>query len=253
MSGKLAGKVALVVGASVGIGRATAKKLAREGATVIAASRREAVLKDLCGEIAAEGGKAEPMVLDAGDLKGYVAALGAVAKKHGTLDVLVHNAMSGRFRPLAQATIEEYREDSLVNSEAVFLATQEAVRIMKDQPAKGSIVHISTIAAMRSVPGLGTYGATKAAMIRLAQSYAVEAAPFGIRVNCVVPGVIDTESMRGSFGNDPGIAKMAAEAIPMKRFGTPDELANVVSFLASDEASYVTGLAVLVDGGKFAA
>jgi NAD(P)-dependent dehydrogenase (short-subunit alcohol dehydrogenase family) len=252
MAGRLSGKVALVAGASAGIGRATAKRFAEEGALVIAASRRGDVLNALAGEIEAAGGKALPLVLDVSKLDDYTQALRDVAKQHGHLDVLVHNAMSGRFKALNDTTLEEWREDLLVNADACFLATREAIRIMAPQ-GKGSIINIASIAGMRSTPGLGSYGASKAAMIQFSASAAIEAAAMNVRVNVVVPGVIDTESMRGSFGNDPKIAEMAAGQIPMHRFGRPEELANAVVFLASDEASYITGVTLLVDGGKFAA
>jgi len=101
------------------------------------------------------------------------------------------------------------------------------------------------------VPGLGAYAASKAALISMSETAALEAAASNVRVNIVIPGVIDTESMRDSFGNDPQIAAHAAAQIPMGRFGTPDELANGVLFLASDEASYITGHSLLIDGGKF--
>jgi len=249
--GRLAGKVAFVAGASAGIGRATAKRMAEEGATVIAAARRGDVLNALCGEIEAEGGKASPLVLDVSNLEAYTKALQDTAKKFGRLDILVHNAMSGRFKPLSDTSLEEWREDLLVNADAAFLATREAIRIMAPQ-GKGSIVNVASIAGMRSVPGLGSYGASKAAMIQLSASAAVEAARANVRVNTVVPGTIDTETMRASFGNDPQIAAASQSMIPMGRFGTPTELANAVVFLASDEASYVTGITLLVDGGKFA-
>jgi len=251
MAGRLAGKVAFIAGASAGIGRATAKRFAEEGALVIAAARTEKALNTLAGEIEAAGGKAIPYVLDVGKLDDYVAALQKVAKQHGHLDVLVHNAMAGRFKAINDTTLEEWREDQLVNADACFLSTREAIRIMAPQGG-GSIVNIATIAAMRSTPGLGSYGASKASMIRFSASAAIEAAAMNVRVNVVVPGVIDTDSMRGSFGNDPKIAEMAAGQIPMRRFGRPEELANAVVFLASDEASYITGITILVDGGKFA-
>ena len=251
MAGRLAGKVAFVAGASTGIGRATAKRFGEEGALVIAAARSSDKLNTLAGEIEKAGGKAIPYVLDVSKLDDYVAALQKVAKQHGRLDVHVHNAMAGRFKALNDTTLEEWREDQLVNSDACFLATREAIRIMAPQGG-GSIVNIATIAAMRSTPGLGSYGASKASMIRLSASAAIEAAAANVRVNVVVPGVIDTDSMRGSFGNDPKIAEMAAGQIPMRRFGRPEELANAVVFFASDESSYITGVALLVDGGKFA-
>ncbi len=248
--GRLEGKVAFVAGASSGIGRATAKRFAAEGATVVFCARRGEMLRALEAEIAEAGGKGHGQVLDIGDLDAYAAALEETADTFGTLDIFVHNAMYGSFRMLGDTDIAEWRENFRINADACFAATAAAIRIMKPR-GKGSIINISTISAMRSVPGLGAYAASKAALIQMSQTFAIESAAANIRVNIVVPGVIDTESMRGSFGNDPNIAAAAARTIPMGRFGTPEELAAAVLFLASDDASYVTGHCLLVDGGKY--
>jgi NAD(P)-dependent dehydrogenase (short-subunit alcohol dehydrogenase family) len=158
--------------------------------------------------------------------------------------------MYGNFRMLADTDIEEWRANFRVNADAAFTATMTAIRLMAQQ-GHGSIVNVATIAAVRSVPGLGAYAASKAALISMSQTAALEAAASNVRVNIVIPGVIDTESMRGSFGNDPKIAAHSASQIPMGRFGTPDELTNGILFLASDEASYITGHSLIIDGGKF--
>jgi meso-butanediol dehydrogenase / (S,S)-butanediol dehydrogenase / diacetyl reductase len=251
MSKRLEGKVAFIAGASAGIGRATAKRMAEEGAVVIAAARNAAQLKALAAEGAAEGLNITPRVLDVSDVDAYAAALHDVAKSQGRLDILVHNAMSGRFKPFVDTTLTEWREDALVNSDASFVATREAIRIM--QPFKrGSIVNIATVGALRSMPGLASYATSKAALIRMSISAAIEAAADNIRVNVVVPGMIGTESMRASFNNDPQTEKEWIATIPMARFGKPQELANAVVFLASDEASYITGVTLIVDGGKLA-
>ncbi len=248
--GRLDGKVAFVAGASSGIGRATVKRFAAEGATVVFCARRAELIESLAQEIKAAGGKGEGMILDISDLDAYTGALESTAKRHGKLDIFVHNAMYGSFRMLADTPIDEWRANFLVNADAAFAATMAAIRIMTPQGA-GSVVNIATIAAVRSVPGLGAYAASKAALISMSETAALEAAAANIRVNIVIPGVIDTESMRGSFGDDPNIAAHAASTIPMRRFGTPDELANGVLFLSSDEASYITGHSLLIDGGKF--
>ncbi|MDB5393348.1 MAG: short-chain dehydrogenase/reductase [Rhodospirillales bacterium] len=248
--GRLDGKVAFVAGASSGIGRATVKRFAAEGATVVFCARRAELIASLSQEIETAGGKGEGIVLDISDLDAYTGALEKTAKTYGKLDIFVHNAMYGSFRMLADTDIEEWRANFRVNADAAFAATMASIRIMTPR-GRGSIVNIATIAAVRSVPGLGAYAASKAALISMSETAAMEAAAANVRVNIVIPGVIDTESMRDSFGNDPNIAAHAASRIPMGRFGTPDELANGVLFLASDEASYITGHSLLVDGGKF--
>jgi meso-butanediol dehydrogenase / (S,S)-butanediol dehydrogenase / diacetyl reductase len=248
--GRLDGKVAFLAGASSGIGRATVKRFAAEGATIVFCARRAELVESLSREIESAGGKGKGLVLDISDFDAYTGALEDTAKTYGKLDIFVHNAMYGSFRMLADTDIKEWQANFRVNADAAFAATMAAIRLMAANGG-GSIVNIATIAALRSTPGLGAYAASKAALISMSQTASLEAASSNVRVNIVIPGVIDTESMRGSFGNDPQIAAHAASQIPIGRFGTPDELANGVLFLASDEASYITGHSLIIDGGKF--
>ncbi len=248
--GRLDGKIAFLAGASSGIGRATVKLFAAEGATIVFCARRAELVESLSREIESAGGKGKGIVLDISDLGAYTGALEQTAKTYGKLDIFVHNAMYGSFRMLADTDIQEWQANFRVNADAAFAATMAATRLMAAQGG-GSIVNIATIAALRSTPGLGAYAASKAALISMSQTASLEAAASNVRINIVIPGVIDTESMRGSFGNDPQIAAHAASQIPMGRFGTPEELANGVLFLASDEASYITGHSLIIDGGKF--
>ena len=248
--GRLDGKVAFLAGASSGIGRATVKRFAAEGATVVFCARRAELVESLSREIESAGGKGKGLVLDISDFDAYTGALEETANSYGKLDIFVHNAMYGSFRMLADTDMTEWQANFRVNVDAGFAATMAAIKL-RAAKGGGSIVNIATIAALRSVPGLGAYAASKAALISMSQTASLEAAAANVRVNIVIPGVIDTESMRGSFGNDPQIAAYAAAQIPMGRFGTADELANGVLFLASDEASYITGHSLIIDGGKF--
>jgi meso-butanediol dehydrogenase/(S,S)-butanediol dehydrogenase/diacetyl reductase len=248
--GRLDGKVAFLAGASSGIGRATVKRFAAEGATIVFCARRAELVESLSREIESAGGKGKGLVLDISDFDAYTGALEDTAKTYGKLDIFVHNAMYGSFRMLADTDIQEWQANFRVNADAAFAATMAAIKLMAAKGG-GAIVNIATIAALRSTPGLGAYAASKAALISMSQTASLEAASSNVRVNIVIPGVIDTESMRDSFGNDPQIAAYAAAQIPMGRFGTPDELANGVLFLASDEASYITGHSLIIDGGKF--
>lgn len=247
--GRLDGKVAYIAGASSGIGREAVKLFAEEGATVVFCARRAELIKSLEAEVRAAGDKGEGEVIDISDLDAYTGALKRTAEKYGKLDIFVHNAMYGAFRYLEDTPIDEWQANFRVNADAAFAATMTAIKLMKPQ-GKGSIVNVATIAAVRSTPGLGAYAASKAALISMSQTAALEAAPANIRVNIVIPGVIDTESMRGSYGDDPNITAHAQAAIPMKRFGTPRELAHGILFFASDDSSYCTGHSLLVDGGK---
>ncbi len=248
--GRLDGKVAFLAGASSGIGRATVKRFAAEGAMIVFCARRAELIDSLSREIEAAGGKGKGIVLDISDFDAYTGALADTAKTYGKLDIFVHNAMYGSFRMLADTDMAEWQANFRVNADAAFAATMASIKLMAARGG-GSIVNIATIAALRSTAGLGAYAASKAALISMSQTASLEAAASNVRVNIVIPGVIDTESMRGSFGNDPQIAAYAAAQVPMGRFGTPDELANGVLFLASDEASYITGHSLIIDGGKF--
>lgn len=248
--GSLAGKIALIAGASAGIGRATALRMAEEGALVVAAARRLEVLDELVQEIRAAGGTAEARQLDVTDLGAYVKLIEDVAAAHGRLDIHVHNAMGGAVGGLASTTLDIWRENMLANADACFVATQAASRIMAAQGG-GSIVNIASIGALRVPRGHMSYGASKAALVHLSASAAVEAGPSNVRVNVVAPGLIDTATMRAGFGHSDSLLEDAKSKIPLRRFGTPIELANAVVFLASDEASFISGVTLLVDGGRF--
>jgi NAD(P)-dependent dehydrogenase (short-subunit alcohol dehydrogenase family) len=250
MADRLTNKVALIAGASRGIGRAIALRMAEEGAFVVAASRSQGKLEELVEEIESKGGKAEAVVLDIGDLDGYRQTIRDAAAEHGHLDIMVHNAMSGMGAPFLDITSEIWHDNFKLNAEACFVATQESARVMKERGIRGAIVNISSIGGLKVPFGHAAYGASKAAMVHLSRCAALELAPLGIRVNVVAPGMIETDTMYGSFPNKE-MEGFARGMIPMGRFGTPTELANGVVFLASDEASFITGEVMLIDGGRF--
>jgi meso-butanediol dehydrogenase / (S,S)-butanediol dehydrogenase / diacetyl reductase len=242
-------KIVLITGASEGIGRATAELIAAEGGHVIIAARRPEPLEETRAAIAAAGGSVEAHSLDVSDLAAYEALIHDIAKRHGRLDALVNNAMAATYKSLVDLTIEDWRRDFTVNAEAVFVGTREAMKLMI-AAGRGSIVNISSACGVRAMPGMPSYSASKAALIHFSACAAIEGAPHGVRVNSIVPGQVATPATLQFQEYAPDAAKATTAAIPMERSGLPVELAQAILFLASDESSYVTGVALPVDGGK---
>ncbi|GAA5166128.1 SDR family NAD(P)-dependent oxidoreductase [Amycolatopsis dongchuanensis] len=241
---RLHDKTALITGAAGGMGRATAEAFAREGATVFIAD----ILDDEGATTAKEIGAAGYLHLDVTDETSWGAAIEEVTKRSGRLDVLVNNAgISGTFDPDLTST-EFFDRLMLVNARGVFLGIKHATAAMT-RTGGGSIVNLSSISASIGQPGVHLgYGASKAAVKSMTRTAAVHHADAGIRVNAVAPGMLPP--MRTSRGSaDPVWRAKQIDGVPMKRAGEVREVADAVLFLASDEASYVTGVELLVDGG----
>ena len=251
MTQDLTGKVAIITGGSDGIGFATSALLARRGAQVVICARRQDMLDKAKSAIDAEGGKADVAQLDVTDFDAFAALIEDTAKKYGRLDMLVNNAMSTHYAPISRLTIEHWRKDFAVNAEAVFIGTKAAMKIMAAQGG-GSIVNISSTTGIRAMANYSSYSASKAALIQFTAVAAMEGARQGIRVNAIVPGQVNTAATLDFAQKAPEIAARPAEANPMGRGGEPDELAEAIVFLLSDAASYITGVALPVDGGKAA-
>ncbi|MBN6039648.1 SDR family NAD(P)-dependent oxidoreductase [Amycolatopsis sp. 195334CR] len=237
------GKIALVTGGSAGIGLATARRLRGEGATVVITGRDQARLDtaaDALGDVlAVRGDAARPDELDA--------LMSTIRDRFGGLDVVFANAGAAAFRPNAEITEAEFDRVADSNFKAAFFTVQKAVPLVRG-PA--SIVLNASWAVHRGVPGSAVYAAAKAAAHNLARTYAAELAGTGIRVNSVSPGYIATGSFRENVSAEA--RAVAAAAVATGRLGTPEDVAAVVAFLASEDAAYVNGQDLPVDGGLIA-
>ena len=246
MAGRMQGKVAFVTGGGSGIGAATAQRLAQEGATVVVCGRRREPLDAVVAGIVAAGGKAEAVVADVSDEAGFTAALEAAAQRHGRLDVLVNNAMAYTWGSIEEMSTADWHANFTTSVDGTFWGTRTAMRLMKGKG--GAIVNVSSICGQLGTPWMAGYSAAKAAIDNFSRAAAAEGAAHGIRVNVVIPAVVETPATAGMLA-DEASRRNTEKLIPMGRVGQPDELANAILFLASDEASYITGASLTVDGG----
>lgn len=247
MAGRMQGKVAFVTGGGSGIGAATAQRLAQEGATVVVCGRRREPLDAVVAGIVAAGGKAEAVVADVSDEAGFTAALEAAAQRHGRLDVLVNNAMAYTWGSIEEMSTADWHANFSTSVDGTFWGTRTALRLMKGRG--GAIVNVSSICGQLGTPWMSGYSAAKAAIDNFSRAAAAEGAPHGVRVNVVIPAVVETPATAGMLA-DEASRKNTEKLIPMGRVGQPEELANAILFLASDEASYITGASLPVDGGR---
>lgn len=245
---KLAGKVAVVTGASKGIGAAIAKQLAADGAVVVVnyASSKSGADK-VVGEITAQGGKAIAVQGDVAKQADIDRLFAETKKAFGHLDILVNNAGVYEFLPLEHITEAHFHQQFNVNVLGLILTTQAAVKFFG--AAGGSIINLSSVASSSAPPGASVYSATKGAVDTLTKSLAKELGSRKIRVNAINPGMIETEGLHaaGFIGTD--FHKQAEAQTPLGRIGQPNDIATVAAFLASDDSGWITGETILVAGG----
>jgi len=242
----LSGKVALVTGASRGIGRAIATRLAAQGATVVAAARGDHAA-ECVSELRAEGHLAESLTLDVTDAAAVQAAPVEIVARHGHLDIVVSNAGVTRDQLLMRMKRDDWDAVLAVNLTATFLLAQAAMRPMLKQRG-GRIIAVSSVVGQMGNAGQTNYAASKAGLIGFAKSLAREVASRGITVNVIAPGMIDTDMTRAI--QDKAQADWASQ-IPLGRLGSVDDVAAAACYLASDEASYITGHVLAVNGGMY--
>jgi 3-oxoacyl-[acyl-carrier protein] reductase len=245
-SKQLAGKVALVTGASRGIGAAIARRLAADGAQVVVNySRSAAAAERVAADIATAGGEAVTIHADVIDLQQVKKLFTEVKRSFGRLHILVNNAGVAEFRPLENVDEAHFALQFYVNVRGLLFATQEAARAFGAEG--GRIINISSGAAQAAPPNTSVYSATKAAVDTLTRSHAAELGPRGITVNAVAPGLTTTDMLAAVIPSEVQQAMIATTAL--RRLGTPEDIADVVAFLASEEARWITGQVIGVNGG----
>ncbi|ACA16225.1 short-chain dehydrogenase/reductase SDR [Methylobacterium sp. 4-46] len=250
MTGRLADKVALVTGGARGIGLAVARAFAREGAALVIADVNRAGAEAAAAGLAEAGGRAMAVAVDVADPASIAAMVEAILARHGRLDILVNNAGVGGNTPFLETRLEDWNRIIGINLTGAFLVAQACAREMV-RGGGGKIVNIASLSGQRGGDGRAAYGAAKAGLELLTKVMAVELSEHGINVNNIAPGAIETEMAR--FAHDAATRAAYGYLIPMTRYGTPEEIADAAVFLCSDEARYVQGHTLNVDGGFRAA
>lgn len=249
----LKGKVAIITGARRGMGRADALLLAKEGAKVAISDISLDECEKVVSEIKKEGGEAMAVECDVSQKADVEEMIAEIMKKWGKIDILVNNAGICEFKPFLDLAEADWDKTLDTNLKGYFLCAQAAAKEMQKQKS-GTIVNIASVAMGQQgvgFPGIAHYCASKGGIVALTEAMALELAPLGIRVNVISPGAIDTP-MASSVKDDPQVLAGTLAKIPLKRIGKPEEIANAVKFLVSDESSYITGATLVVDGGWLA-
>ncbi len=244
---RLDDKIALVTGGGAGIGRAICETFAREGANVIVADIEGDAAQETADAIVTANGAASAQTVDITDTAQVKALMDTIKQTHGRLDVLVNNAGVGARADFRHLSDKEWDNVWSVNLDGTVRCAREAFDLMRSS-GNAAIVNLSSVMSTKHTRQMAVYSATKGAVSALSRSLAVEYAPYGIRVNTLLPGYVET-ALIGRYLQNPVIAKALLNQTPLRRFGAPEDIANAALFLASDEAAYITGAALNVDGG----
>ncbi len=248
-NGRLHGKVAFVTGGDTGIGKAICLAMAREGASVVINYHGDRAPADaLLREIEGFGGIAFAFGADVSKAAEVQQLVNAAVERYGRLDIAVNNAAIEEHHPFVEMPLEVYEKTFAVDVTGVWMCTQAAVKQMIAQQQGGRIINISSIHEEISMPSNSAYCAAKGALRMLTRTLSVELAPYSITINNICPGAIDTP-MDKPVKRDPDKLQALLDEIPLRRMGTPDEVAHMAAYLASDEAAYVTGASLFIDGG----
>jgi 3alpha(or 20beta)-hydroxysteroid dehydrogenase len=245
---RLGGKVAVITGPARGIGAASARRFNEEGAVLVLSDADEAGARRLAEEV---GGQAISCPHDVTSEQDWRAVAALALERHGRIDILLNNAGIFLAAPLGETSLEQFQRLLGVNTVGVFLGMRAAAPAMIEQQA-GSIINVSSVAGLGGSPYLTAYAASKWAVRGMTKVVAKELAPHGVRVNSLHPGQIDTDMNARQREKTPDLLERLVRAIPMRRIGTPEEVAHAAVFLASEESAYVTGSELVVDGGTSA-
>ena len=248
--GILEGKVALATGSTSGIGRRTAVELAQAGAQVVAVGRNAERLEKVVQEIADGGGTVHGVARDLVEADAPSAVVAEAVDRFGGLDVLVNVAGIMELGPFEDTPLDSLDRQYAANVRSPFALTQAALPHLRER--RGTVIFISSEAALAAFPDSSAYSASKGAIEALTRQLAVELGPQGVRVNAVAPGEIDTPLNQEFYAANPGFVDGVIEFTPARRIGTPEDIASVVVFLASDSARFVYGISIPVDGGQLA-
>jgi NAD(P)-dependent dehydrogenase (short-subunit alcohol dehydrogenase family) len=249
--GLLDNKTCLVTGAASnpGLGHSIAHVFAREGAEVLVTDIDGEGAQRTAEEILGAGGKAVAWQQDVSSEQAWDDAVERIRRDHGKLDAIVNNAGIAVLKPIEEITLDEYNRQMLINMTSVFLGTQRAVALMRENSTRGSIINMSSVAALVGVIGVTAYAASKGGVLGFTKAVAAETAREGIRCNTIHPGLIDTNMQKQAAVENTAEYEALNEAVPMGYMGKPQTIADAALFLASDLSSYVTGTQLVVDGG----